>query len=308
MGAIEICRFLLQPMRDGTLAPWNRQTLVGRHYQDHVSCIAADITGILSHSYFDYVAVSGYRFQPKLKLSIKEQERLRTLDVCGFVLFFTGEDDDMALAYETYRWIKTKRFHRLNAQRVAHFAANLHKLVWHKVPYSRSLQFGTRSAKQTIKLCVNCEQLPLSSGQISLSSEKDALGLFRAKVAWRYSEHELHSIRAYVEVISRAFQRNGLGRIAPYVGLFAKNVETTPTFHGIFHHIGGTRMAVSDKAGVVDSNLRLYGTRNVYVCSSSVFPSAGFVNPTHTVIALALRLADHLLLRTEESSRQDRST
>jgi choline dehydrogenase-like flavoprotein len=302
MGAIEICRFLLQPMKDEIVTPWNSQKLVGRHYQDHVSCIAADITGTCSDSYFDYVAVSGYRFQPKIKLSIKEQERLRTLDVCGFVLFFTGEDDDMTLAYETYRWIKTRRFHRLNARRMAHFAANLHKLAWHKVPYSRSLRFGARSAKRTIKLCVNCEQLPLSEGRITLSSEKDALGLFRAKVSWHYSEHELHSIRSYVEVLSQAFLRNGLGRLDPYVGLFGRGGETAPAFHGIFHHIGGTRMSLSDKTGVVDSNLRLYGTRNVYVCSSSVFPSAGFVNPTHTVIALALRLADHLRSRAGESS------
>jgi choline dehydrogenase-like flavoprotein len=53
-------------------------------------------------------------------------------------------------------------------------------------------------------------------------------------------------------------------------------------------------MAAQPRDGVVDLNLRLNGTRNTYVCSSSVFPSSGFANPTHTIIALAARLAEHL--------------
>jgi choline dehydrogenase-like flavoprotein len=61
-----------------------------------------------------------------------------------------------------------------------------------------------------------------------------------------------------------------------------------------FTILGGTRMATSEKSGVVDPDLRLFGTNNAYVCSTSVYPSAGFANPTHTLIALALRQADHL--------------
>jgi len=53
-------------------------------------------------------------------------------------------------------------------------------------------------------------------------------------------------------------------------------------------------MASSELEGVVDPNLRLFGTRNAYVCSTSVFPASGFANPTHTLLALAVRLACHL--------------
>jgi choline dehydrogenase-like flavoprotein len=53
-------------------------------------------------------------------------------------------------------------------------------------------------------------------------------------------------------------------------------------------------MSTSDSTGVVDTTLRLHGLTNTYICSSAVFPSSGFSNPTHTVLALALRLSDHL--------------
>jgi choline dehydrogenase-like flavoprotein len=90
------------------------------------------------------------------------------------------------------------------------------------------------------------------------------------------------------------FQRNELGRVIPNPSLYSDDAELASTLRESFHHVGGTRMATSDEFGVVNPDLLLFGTRNAYVCSSSVFPSAGFANPTHTLIALALRLTDHL--------------
>lgn len=297
MGGIETCRFLLQPMKDRARAPWNRRDLVGRHFQDHLLCHVADVVERdprLPDIYLDYFSIRGYRFQQKMKLPVEAQQRLATLDIGGFITHFTGGYDDMAKAYETVRWIRTRRYEKLNSARLIHLAANFHKLLWHKIPYSRSIQSIGRSACRSLKLNVNCEQAPLSEGRITLSPMRDALGLFRAKIDWRTSEQELHSIRRYVEVVQETFRRNGLGEIVPVPSLYADDEEFTSTFRDSFHHIGGTRMAVSEEFGVVDPDLRLFGTKNAYVCSTSVYPSAGFANPTHTLIALALRLSDHL--------------
>ena len=63
---------------------------------------------------------------------------------------------------------------------------------------------------------------------------------------------------------------------------------------GNHHHLGGTRMSSHPRDGVVDADCRVHGVRNVFVAGSSVFPTYGCSNPTLTVVALALRLADHL--------------
>jgi hypothetical protein len=60
------------------------------------------------------------------------------------------------------------------------------------------------------------------------------------------------------------------------------------------HLMGTTRMAAQEDEGVVDANLKVFGAKRTYLCGSSVFPTSGFVNPTLTIGALALRLADHL--------------
>jgi choline dehydrogenase-like flavoprotein len=55
-----------------------------------------------------------------------------------------------------------------------------------------------------------------------------------------------------------------------------------------------TRMSDDPRTGVVDRNCRVHGVANLYLGGSSVFATPGFVNPTYTVVQLALRLADHL--------------
>ena len=60
------------------------------------------------------------------------------------------------------------------------------------------------------------------------------------------------------------------------------------------HHLGATRMSLKSDDGVVDENLKVHGIENLYIAGGSVFPSSGFANPTLTIIALAIRLSDHL--------------
>ena len=66
---------------------------------------------------------------------------------------------------------------------------------------------------------------------------------------------------------------------------------------GGYHHMGTTRMADDPKEGVVDRDCRVHGIANLYIAGSSVFPTGGYANPTLTIVALALRMADHLKSR-----------
>lgn len=63
---------------------------------------------------------------------------------------------------------------------------------------------------------------------------------------------------------------------------------------GSDHHSGTARMSDMEKLGVVDPQCRVHSCENLYVAGSAVFPTGGFANPTLTIVALALRLADHL--------------
>jgi choline dehydrogenase-like flavoprotein len=143
-----------------------------------------------------------------------------------------------------------------------------------------------------IFLRIHCEQEPTSRSSITLTDQRDPLGLLRVRFDWQISERELETIRQYVLVAQRSLA--DIATIIPDEDLMSGSSNFLARCDDSNHHMGGMRMSPTDSTGVVDTNLRLYGLTNTYICSSAVFPCSGFSNPTHTVLALALRLSDHL--------------
>ncbi|MFP5353889.1 MAG: GMC family oxidoreductase [Gemmatimonadota bacterium] len=82
------------------------------------------------------------------------------------------------------------------------------------------------------------------------------------------------------------------------------DVHVGTGFGGGSHLMGTCRMSLREEDGVADPNARVHGTRNLYLAGSSLFPTGGSVNPTLTIAALSLRLADHLLKSLVPSSQR----
>lgn len=82
------------------------------------------------------------------------------------------------------------------------------------------------------------------------------------------------------------------------------SVHVGEGFYGGAHLMGTCRMSSREEDGVADANARVYGTRNLFLAGSSLFPTGGAVNPTLTIAALALRLADYLLETLAASPRR----
>jgi choline dehydrogenase-like flavoprotein len=135
-------------------------------------------------------------------------------------------------------------------------------------------------------LVLNLEQRPKESNRVLLGGRADRFGtpLPRLELAW--SEEEQRELERLRELLARWFREAQLGRLSVTPG--------RPPDLNAHHHAGTTRMAGEPQDGVVDPQGRVFGFDNLYVTGASVFPRAGFANPTLTVVALALRLARHL--------------
>ncbi|MFO1069643.1 MAG: GMC family oxidoreductase [Geminicoccaceae bacterium] len=132
-----------------------------------------------------------------------------------------------------------------------------------------------------------CEQPPDPDSRVTLGTGTDALGLPRLTVDWRIGEDVRHSLYRLHEVLGETLARQGIGRLEP-------GDPATLAFTDASHHLGTTRMADDAAGGVVDRDGRAFGVGNLWLAGSSVFPSGGHANPTLTIVALALRLADQL--------------
>ncbi len=140
------------------------------------------------------------------------------------------------------------------------------------------------------------EQEPRFENHVALDSTKsDDLGIPRVKLHWKKSEADRRTIVLTANEFARQIANSELGRVRLMEWLVDDDVPITPQkTMGAWHHMGGTRMSDSPDQGIVDRNLRVHGTRNLYVGGSSVFPSGGYANPTLTIVQLSLRLSDEI--------------
>ena len=173
---------------------------------------------------------------------------------------------------------------------VAGFAA---KMVWSHVLARRkypTLVVAPRSGSFTIDF--HAEQQPNPESRVQLIEARDATGLPMARVNWRHTDLDVRTVSAFLGILAEELARSGCGKLVVEPGEVEAALERDGPVGG--HHIGTARMGASEKRGVVDPNCRVYGLGNLFVAGSAVFPTSGQANPTLTIVALAIRLADHL--------------
>jgi choline dehydrogenase-like flavoprotein len=278
-GAIENCRLLLlSPGRSGR-GIGNEHDVVGRYFMEHpnyqagevrlADVAAARFLGANTHNFSQL-----YWLRYHVQLNAAEQARLGILNHSMFLLPPRDEDevDDSAAGRLADFWARaTRRLRRMLASE--DFAA-----------HSLALRF-------------RFEVAPNPDSRITLARELDALGQRRTRLDLRFTELESRTMMAASEALAAELGRLGLGRVR------LQGTEELATWHERVrwqHHLsGGTRMHDDPKRGVVDSDCRVHGLDNVYVAGSSVFPTGGHTNPTLNLVALSLRLAEHLRHRVE---------
>jgi len=135
------------------------------------------------------------------------------------------------------------------------------------------------------------ELAPDPDRRLTLSGEKDALGMPRLKLDMRIADSDFALYRQTLVELGRQLlaSKTGLLRIN-----YTQREQWLKTMDWGNHHLGTTRMSNDPKQGVVNADSMVHGVNNLYVAGSSVFPTYGSSNPTLNLIALTLRLGDHM--------------
>ncbi|HEV2150156.1 MAG TPA: GMC family oxidoreductase [Longimicrobiaceae bacterium] len=152
---------------------------------------------------------------------------------------------------------------------------------------------------------LHTEQLPHPDNRVVLSEERDRLGCRRPELQWRWRDEDRESVARAQRIFADEVERAGIGSYAP---LTDDEGQLVLRASGLHHHMGTTRMHPDPKQGVVDADARVHGVGNLYVAGCSVFPTGGYINPTLTIVAMALRLADHLADRARSTPAVEAST
>lgn len=161
-------------------------------------------------------------------------------------------------------------------------------------PGRKAPGFFVPSAANIYPLDYHGEHLPNPDSRVILTSERDALGVPRIRTEMRFSDEDVASVERAMRELDAALREAGVGHLEFLFDDVAAGVRDCLHQASGFHQTGTTRMAASAADGVVDTNLAVFGTENLFVASTSTFPTSSQANPTLTGIAFALRLAQHL--------------
>jgi choline dehydrogenase-like flavoprotein len=153
------------------------------------------------------------------------------------------------------------------------------------------LRFGLRPTYRYGDLFYTTEQVPHRESRVALSRDKrDRHGYPLASVDWKLCRQDIEGFKSYTDVLLK----RGLRSAQYTLARVDEDSIWDRTLASSAHHLGTARMSDHPSRGAVDRNLRVHGVANLFVCDASVFPTAGGVNPSLTITALALRLAERL--------------
>jgi choline dehydrogenase-like flavoprotein len=317
-GAIENVRLLLSSNEVQRAGLGNQNDLVGRFFMEHL-CVSGGIflpsipdlpMGLYKDLPVSRGRMQGIRRKGYLTLSPETLRREELLNVRAFVdppagalnlLMATSEGESAAQVISG-----AIRAGNLPDNFVEHLLRVITDIEITAIDdiaiYSYRKFFQSASNMEVYWLYHYMEQVPNPDSRVTLISERDTLGMQWVQLDWRLGDLEKRTLRRSNEIFAQALGHAGLGRVKivhddPDTGW--PSVFRGP--RGGWHQIGTTRMHPDPNYGVVDKNCRVHGISNLFVAGSSVFPTCGYMNPTLTIIALSLRLADHVkwLMRNE---------
>jgi choline dehydrogenase-like flavoprotein len=153
-----------------------------------------------------------------------------------------------------------------------------------------SVVLGSKTGIYTLEF--HAEQAPNPDSRIRLSQARDSLGMPRLNVDWRMLEQDTDSVERAYRLLDETLRKAGVGRLDFTPGEPTARAREAGAYGG--HHLGGARMSLDPQDGVVDADLRVHGVEDLSVVGGAVLPTSSQANPTLTILALSLRLADRL--------------
>lgn len=152
--------------------------------------------------------------------------------------------------------------------------------------------FFVRSPANTYPLCYHAEHLPHQESRVEPTDELDALGVPRVRTRLHYSDEDVAAVRRVHDQLDRQLREQGLGRVEMLFDDVDSAVRSQ--LFGGYHQAGTTRMSARPADGVLDRDLAVHGFDDLFVASSSAFPTSSQANSTLMLIAFAVRLASHI--------------
>jgi hypothetical protein len=262
---------------------------LGKCFMEH-PCIEAGDVKVADlyklQQYFNTHTWNNHRYSVRISLSEKFQRQQQLLNCSASLMFSLPED-----CFDPYGELKSFK-QDFKLKRLIKISGSVFSIMKSGWAYFFKKFYYKPNAQGTLALMI--EQEPLSESYISLSEKADRFGIPEAKINRNISPLTWKTAVAVSENIKKQFADSGLGNVELKEHISYANKDWKDLLSDVCHHMGGCRMSDSPSEGVVNTDLKVWDTDNMYICSCAVFPTSSHSNPTLTMLALGARLVNHL--------------
>jgi choline dehydrogenase-like flavoprotein len=296
-GAIESVRLLLVSHSLHPGAMGDRWKLLGCGFMDHV-VLRAGVVTTDAYSRLRRVARAFYigdvLHTPRFELSQGTQAEEECLSGYAIIFFEAAPESAFVKLRTVLRDYQASGVRALSCSPYWTLLRGTPDLVAGFLAWS-VLGLKPISGHSTPTVYLVAEQPSRSDARIRMAEDYDVVGMRRLALAWQIGDVERRTLTVVGRRLEALLRRSQIGAVTWFDEAFDPK-EGARLDHVVdqYHHAGGARMSASARDGVVDATCRVHDMQNLYLASAAVFPSSGCSNPTFTVMALALRLAEHL--------------
>jgi hypothetical protein len=301
-GTFEICRLLLTVARRPD-CPFSNNQWIGKYYQDHINLRIGAIQNASKEFFkkFSNVVKDGNKLQPKMRMNLSEPDS-KYVGVSGYFSFTS----DVTQHLDNFKQFAKAVLGRSQDSSSLKDKALLFIKVIKALPQIMPLIFRYLKDNQIyipfnskIALCIQAQQISIKDSAITISnSEVDNNGRPKVLLNWKIDGREFEAIREFCQKLESYLSSNRFGKLV-IEDWFDEEAEShsgkwLQYATDIYHQAGGVIMSRSMEEGVIDENLKIHGTDNIFVCGPCVLPTSSYANTGLTALALTYRLADHL--------------
>jgi choline dehydrogenase-like flavoprotein len=296
-GGVENARMLLASNSVAAAGIGNERGVVGRYLSDHPRTSLLHISGPgirAAASHFNFFGLAGggkTRFYLRgLSLSPELQAREGLTNCAAYPAQTPAANDPWRALRRLIRGAKGTLMSDIAA--VASSSGLLASGAYRRVVQKRGLLHKATE----LRFDAMAEQQLDPDSRITLSDGRDRFGVPRARVDWKIGSTEVESMRRFGRLMLEEFNRVGLkgARVSNWID---EDKDGRSAFIDMAHPSCTTRMGHDPSTSVVDVNSMVHGIEGLFIAGSSVFPTGGHANPTLMIVALAIRLSDHLKSR-----------
>ena len=292
-GTQEVSRLLLNSLQLAPATANHFHDQVGRYFFDHNVASGGTVPARALAAYNRHFAPY-YRQRnlhtPRFETSVAHQQKTGTLAVMAHFEIEEVEGTGLGVfrrALQDIQKGQLGRNQKLSALPTALWGA-AHAIYDLKV---RGRRIPSPEARLSLRFDV--EQQPDPNCRVLLAGELDAIGIPKLRLDYRRSDEEARALFTFASPMNAFLKSTGL-ELDWRPGFLDDITPWKSTGTDLFHPMGGTRMGLDPRTSVVDPNLQVHGVDNLSIASCATYPTGGSSNPTYSLMALSLRMAERL--------------